>query len=151
MNNEELRRMIDGITIELDPKAKADSVDVKAKSNRVADMIARSLSNEFNNACRAGNWLDYCFDVCKYVNKQYCALMAISNERWRDYIEFVEMGAELSATAFITANYEYLEADEKHRIIHMTGITSTFRDFVYTFFTLQHIMMKTCGVNLDIE
>ena len=146
MNTEQLRNMIENQRIE--PYTNdVDTIEVEAKTDDVADMIARTLCVEFNNACRAEDWLDYYFKVCDYVNKQYRALMAISNRCWSSYIANVEQGVEFRTKMYIEANHEYLEADEKHRIIYMTGIDSKFHDFVSAFLTLQ----KTCGVNLDIE
>lgn len=138
MNNEELRRMIDGMKIVSGVNDYVDCVDVKVESNRVVDMIARTLSVEYNNACCAENGHDYYLKVCDYVNKQYCALMAIVNERWRSYIAGVELGAELSAKTYIAENYEHLGADKVHRILHMTMINNRFSDFVFTFLTLMN-------------
>ena len=146
MNTEQLRNMIENQRIE--PYTNdVDTIEVEAKTNEVADLIARTLCVEFNNACRAEDWIDYYFKVCDYVNKQYRALMVISNGCWGSYIAKVEQGVEFRTKMYIAANHEYLEADKKHRIIYMTGIDRKFHDFVFSFLTLQ----KTCDVNLDIE
>ena len=146
MNTEQLRNMIENQKLE--PYTNdLDRFEVEGKTIEVTDLIARTLSVEFNNACSAEDGLDYYFKVCDYVNKQYRALMAISNRCWGDYIANVEQSVEFRAKMYIGANHEYLEADEKHRIIHMTAINSMFHDFVFAFLTLQ----KTCGVFLDIE
>ena len=146
MNTEQLRNMIENQKLE--PYTNdLDRFEVEGKTIEVTDLIARTLSVEFNNACSAEDGLDYYFKVCDYVNKQYRALMAISKRCWGDYIANVEQSVEFRAKMYIGANHEYLEADEKHRIIHMTAINSMFHDFVFAFLTLQ----KTCGVFLDIE
>lgn len=136
MNTEQLRNMIENQRIE--PYTNdVDRIEVEAKTIEVADLIARTLSVEFNNACCAEDGLDYYFKVIDYVNKQYRALMAISNRCWGGYISNVEQSVEFRTKMYIAANHEYLEADEKHRIIHMTGINSMFHDFVFAFLTLQ--------------
>lgn len=146
MNTEQLRNMIENQRIE--PYTNdVDRIEVEAKTIEVTDLIARTLSMEFNNACCAEDGLDYYFKVCDYVNKQYRALMAISNRCWGCYIANVEQSVEFRTKMYIAANHEYLESDEKHRIIYMNGINSMFHVFVFTFLTLQ----KTCGVSLDIE
>ena len=157
MNMLELRSMIDGMKIASEPKAQADCFDLKLEANRVANMVSRALSAEYKNACSAEDWHDYYFKVCDYVNKQYRALMALSNDRWIRYIEIVELNAEFSAKSFIEENHEYLEADKVNRISHMTAINNMFRDFVFTFLTLlytsQKALMKSLNelynVNLD--
>lgn len=146
MNAEQLRNMIENQSLE-SYLNDVDRVEVEGKTIEVTVLIARTLSVEFNKACCAEDGVDYYFKVCDYVNKQYSALMALSNRCWGAYIANFEQSVEYRAKRYIAANHEYLEADEKHRIIHMTGINSMFTDFVFAFLTLQ----KTCGVNLDIE
>ena len=155
MNMLELRSMIDGMKIASEPKAQADCFDVKLKANRVVNMISRTLSAEYKNACCAEDWHDYYFKVCEYVNKQYRALMALSNDRWIRYIEIVELNAEFSAKSFIEENHEYLEADKANRISHLTAINNMFRDFVFTFLTLlytsQNALMKSLNEEYNID
>ena len=146
MNAEQLRNMIENQSLE--PYTNdADRIEVEVKTIEVADLIARTLSVEYNNACCAEDGLEYYFKASEYINKLYRALIAISNECWSAYISKVGVDVEINTRMFIAANHEYLEADEEHRITHMTEITSRFHDFVFAFLTLQ----KTCGVNLDIE
>lgn len=142
MNIEKLRSTIDGMKIASEPKVQADCIDVKLKANRVVSMVLRTLSAEYKNARRADDWHDYYFKVGDYVNKQYRALMALSNDHWIRYIEIVELNAEFSAKSFIKENHEHLEADEVNRISHLTAINNKFNDFVFAFFTLQYIMNK---------
>lgn len=146
MNTEQLRNMIENQRIEPSTND-VDRIEVEAKTIEVADLIARTLSVEFNNACCAKDGLDYYFKVLDYVNKQYSALMAISNRCWGVYIANVEQSVEFRTKMYIAANHEYLEADEKHRIVHMTGINSTFHDFVFAFLTLQKSVMSTIDID----
>ena len=150
MTTEQLRNMIENQSLESYPN-NADRIEVIVKTDKVTDLIARTLSVEYNNACCAEYGLDYFFKASDYVHKQYCALMAISNPSWISYIASVEIDVVLRTKMYIAENHEYLEADEAHRVNHMEDINKKFYDFVFAFFTLQHIMKKTCDVNLDIE
>lgn len=155
MNMIGLRYLIDGMKIESEPKAQDDCFDVKMKANRVVNMVSRTLSAEYKNACSAEDWHDYYFKVCDYVNKQYRSLMALSNDRWIRYIEIVELNAVFSAKSYIEENHEYLEADKANRISHMTAINNMYRDFVFTFLTLlytsQNALMKSLNEEYTID
>ena len=148
MNTEQLRNMINYLRIEPDPSNRNDA---KETTIRVTNMIARTLCVEYNKACCAEEGLDYYYKACDYVNKQYCALMAISNRSWHSYIANVERNVELRTKMYIAANHEYFEANEEHRIKYMEDINKTFYDFVNTFIILLYMMKKKCDVNLDIE
>ena len=150
MNTEQLRNMIENQSLE-PYLTDEDNAKLHVKTNRVTDLIVDTLSKEFINALSAEDGNDYYFKACDYVRKLYMALKGISNKCWRDFISNVGSDAECSTRLFITANHEYLEADEVHRYSYLAAITSTFRDFVFTFYTLQHIMKKTCDDDLDIE
>ena len=150
MNTEQMRKMIENLSIKTDSNV-AECTHLKEKSNRVAELIERTFTEEFVDAWAAKDMVDYYVKMGDYVNKLYMALMAISNECWSAYISNVGLGAELRAKAFINEKYDHLEVDEVHPLSHLILIKKEFRDFVYTFFTLQYVMKKTCGVNLDIE
>ena len=150
MNTEQLRNMIENQRLEPYP-FEPDWLDVHVKTTNVTDLIARTLSVEYNNACCAEDGLDYYFKAGDYVIKQYKALKAISNECWSDYISNVGLTVEKSTKIFIDSYSEYLEDDEQNRITYMNKIISNFNDFVFAFFTLQYIMNKKTQNDIDIE
>ena len=140
MNTEQLRTLIENQSLEPNSTyVKEDWIYVHAVITNVTDLIARTLSDEFEKACSAEGWIDYFYKASDYVNKLYRALMALSDECWREYISTVGDTVERSTKLFIRENENYWEVEE-YRITHMRDITSDFKDFVYAFFILQYTM-----------
>ena len=88
MNIETLRTMVNHIKIEPEDYMTntVDGIEAQVKAKSVTDMIARALCVEYNEACEAEDGLDFYYKASGYVNKQYCALIAISHDCWSDYI-----------------------------------------------------------------
>ena len=143
MNTEQLRNMIENQKLE--PYLSVEDRDfVQVAASMVFNTIARTLRVEYNNACCAEDGRDYYFKACDYVNKQYRALLAMSNRCWGCYLANVETEVEFRTRRYIAENHEYLEAKEEHRIKHMEDINKKFYDFVFTFVTLRHFTLKAC-------
>ena len=152
MNTEQLRNMVNHMKIEPeDYMNTVDGIEAQVKAKSVTDMIARALSVEYNEACKAEDGLDFYYKASEYVNKQYCALIAISHDCWSDYFANVERVVALETKIYIASNHEYLEAKKEHRIKHMEAINKKFYDFVLWHVMLLDSMKKKSGVNLDIE
>ena len=153
MNTEQLRTMVNHMKIEPEDymTTTVDGIEAQVKAKSVTDMIARALCVEYNEACDAEDGLDFYYKASEYVNKQYCALIAISHDCWSDYFANVERVVALETRMNIALNHEYLEAKKEHRIKHMEAINKKFYDFVLWHVMLLDSMNKKGSFNLDIE
>ena len=148
--SETLRTRVNHMKIEDYMTNTVDGIEAQVKAKVVTDMIARALRVEYNEACKVEDGLDFYYKASEYVNKQYCALIAISHDCWSDYFANVERVVALETKMYIVSNHKYLEAKKEHRIKHMEAINEKFYDFVLQHVILLNSMNKRCYVNLDI-